>query len=148
MRDLNTHLFLLNHHVGGHLDLKGIDLEVLDLISRQGPLSPTALARRAGLHPATLTGILDRLERGGWVVRDPVPSDRRGVVVRAVPDRTAELLSLYSGMNGSLGKILAGYRQDELELIADFLRRIADAGRDAADELAVREPARPDARID
>jgi len=70
------------------------------------------------------------------------------VVVRAVPDRTAELLSLYSGMNGSLGKILAGYRQDELELIADFLRRIADAGRDAADELAVREPARPDARID
>ena len=148
MRDLNTHLFLLNHHVGGHLDLKGIDLEVLDLISRQGPLSPTALARRAGLHPATLTGILDRLERGGWVVREPVPSDRRSVVVRAVPDRTAELLSLYSGMNGSLGKILAGYRQDELELIADFLRRIADAGRDAADALAVREPARPDARID
>ena len=147
MRDLNTHLFLLNHHVGGHLDLKGIDLEVLDLISRQGPLGPTALARRAGLHPATLTGILDRLERGGWVVRDPVPSDRRGVVVRAVPDRTAELLSLYSGMNGSLGKILAGYRQDELELIADFLRRVADAGRDAADALAVREPGRSNARI-
>jgi DNA-binding MarR family transcriptional regulator len=148
MRDLNTHLFLLNHHVGGHLNLKDIDLEVLDLISRQGPLGPTALARRAGLHPATLTGVLDRLERGGWVVREPVPSDRRGVVVRAVPDRTAELLSLYSGMNGSLGKILAGYRQDELELIADFLRRTADAGRDAADALAVREPGRSNARID
>ena len=145
MRDLNTQLFLLNHHVGGHLDLNAIDLEVLDLVSRHGPLSPTALARRAGLHPATLTGILDRLERGGWTARDRDPSDRRGVVVRAVPDRTTELLSLYSGMNGSLGKILAGYGEDELELIADFLRRIADAGRDAADELAVRDPARPNA---
>jgi hypothetical protein len=70
------------------------------------------------------------------VTRDRDPSDRRGVVVRAVPDRTAELLWLYSGMNGSLGTILAGYRDDELELIADFLRRIADAGRDAAYELA------------
>jgi DNA-binding MarR family transcriptional regulator len=148
MRDLNTQLFLLNHHVGGHLDLKVIDLEALDLVSRRGPLSPTALARRAGLHPATLTGILDRLERGGWVTRDRDPTDRRGVVIRAVPGRTAELLRLYSGMNESLGKILAGYREDGLELIADFLRRIADAGRDAADELAVREAPRPNARVD
>jgi hypothetical protein len=64
-----------------------------------------------------------------------------------MPDRTAELLTLYSGMNGSLGKILAGYREDELELIADFLRRLADAGRVAADELAAREPTRPNAPI-
>jgi MarR family len=40
----------------------------LDLITRHGPLSPSAPARRAGLHPATMTGILDRLERGGWVI--------------------------------------------------------------------------------
>src|ERR1700734_2638447 len=126
LRDVSVQLSLLNHQVRGQLELKGTDLECLDLISRDGPLSPSALARRSGLHPATLTGILDRLERGGWVARDRDPSDRRGVVVRAVPDRTAELLSLYSGMNGSLGKILAGYREDELEVIADFLRRIAD----------------------
>ena len=70
LRDLSIQLSLLNHHVGVQLDLKDVDLDCLDLVSRHGPLSPTALARRAGLHPATMTGILDRLERAGWVARD------------------------------------------------------------------------------
>ena len=96
-----------------------MDLDCLDLISRHGPLSPTALARRAGLHPATVTGILDRLERGGWVARDRDQADRRAVTVRALRDRGAEVLRLYSGMNASMDQICAGYTDTELELLAD-----------------------------
>jgi DNA-binding MarR family transcriptional regulator len=62
LRELGLQLSLLNHHVGTHVDLKDVDLDCLELINRHGPLSPSALARRAGLHPATMTGILDRLE--------------------------------------------------------------------------------------
>ena len=136
LRDLSSQLFLLNHMVSGHVDLKAIDLQCLDLVARQGPLSPSALARRAGLHPATMTGIVDRLERAGWVARERDPSDRRAVVIRAVGDRLPEVLRLYSGMNRSMGQIFASYREDELEVIADFLRRTAAAGRKASDELA------------
>ena len=136
LRELSIQLSLLNHHVGAHVDLKDVDLDCLDLVSRHGPLSPSALARRAGLHPATMTGILDRLQRGGWVARDRDPSDRRAVVVRALRDRGAELFHLYSGMNTSMDQICAGYEDTELELLADFLRRTANAGRDATDELA------------
>ena len=70
LRDLSIELSLLNRQVVTRIDLKDGDLPCMELIARQGPLSPTALARRAGLHPATVTGILDRLERGGWVVRE------------------------------------------------------------------------------
>jgi DNA-binding MarR family transcriptional regulator len=136
LRDLRIHLSLLNHQVGAHVELKDVDLDCLDLISRHGPLSPSALARRAGLHPATMTGILDRLERGGWVARERDPADRRAVVVRALRDRGAELLRLYAGMNTSMDQICAGYNDDQLELLADFLRRTANAGRSATDELA------------
>jgi len=136
LRDLRVQLSLLNHRVGANLDLKDVDLDCLDLIARHGPLSPSALARRAGLHPATMTGILDRLERGGWVVRERDQSDRRAVVVRARRDRNAELLRLYSGMNASMDRICAEYGDVELELLADFLRRTADAGRIATDGLA------------
>jgi DNA-binding MarR family transcriptional regulator len=136
LRELSVQLSLLNHHVGAHVDLKDVDLDCLELINRHGPLSPSALARRAGLHPATMTGILDRLERAGWVARERDPSDRRGVVVRTLRDRAAELFHLYAGMNTSMDELCAGYSDDQLELLADFLRRTTNAGRNATDELA------------
>ena len=138
LRELSNQLSLLNHHVGAQLELKDIDLDCLDLIARHGPLSPTALARRAGLHPATMTGILDRLQRGGWVTRerDPDAPDRRAVAVRALRDRGAEIFRLYSGMNALMDEICAGYADPELELLAGFLRRTAGAGKAATDELA------------
>ena len=139
LRDLGAQLSLLNHSVGARLDLKATDLECLDLITRYGPLSPTALARRAGLHPATMTGILDRLERGGWIDRDRDPADRRAVVVQAARGRGAEILRLYlvdSGMNTAMDQICAEYEDKDLQLLAGFLRRTADAGRTAAEKLA------------
>lgn len=136
LRELSIQLSLLNHHVGARLEIRDVDLDCLDLVDRYGPLSPSALARRAGLHPATMTGILDRLERGGWVVRERDPADRRGVVVRPRRERGAELLQLYSGMNGAMDEILSGYGDAELELLRDFLHRTAEAGRTATDALA------------
>ncbi|MHA6761244.1 MarR family transcriptional regulator [Streptacidiphilus sp. PAMC 29251] len=136
LRELSVQLSLLNNQVGARLKLKEVDVDCLDLISRHGPLSPSALARRAGLHPATMTGILDRLERGGWIARDRDPADRRAVLVRALRDRSAELFQLYAGMTGSMEAICDDYSDAELTLLADFLRRTVDAGRQATDELA------------
>jgi DNA-binding MarR family transcriptional regulator len=136
LRELGNQLSLLNYRVGGRLELKGTDLDCLDLIGRAGPLSPGAIARRSGLHPATLTGILDRLERGGWVVRERDPADRRGVLVRVRKERAAEIFGLYAGMNSKMDQILAGYDEDQLDVIADFLHRTAEAGRSATDDLA------------
>lgn len=136
LRELRNQLALLNHQVGVHIDLKDVDLDCLDLIGMQGPLGPTTLARRAGLHTATVTGILDRLEHAGWIIRERDPGDRRAVAVRALRDRNAELVRLYSGMNTAMDRICADYTEAELELIADFLNRSTNAGRAAADELA------------
>jgi DNA-binding MarR family transcriptional regulator len=136
LRELSIQLALLNHQVVAHLDLNDGDLQCLDLIGRHGPLNPSALARRAGLHPATVTGILDRLERGGWVARERDPSDRRAVTVRALRDRNAELFGLFSGMNASLDDICAHYTDTELQLLADFLRRTTHAGQHATTQLA------------
>src|SRR5919109_2088484 len=107
LRELRIQLALLNYRVGSQLDFKDVDLDCLDILDAHGPLGPTELARRAGLHPATMTGILDRLERGGWIVRERDPADRRAVRVRAVRERYGALLGLYAGFSRSLNKVLA-----------------------------------------
>ena len=55
---------------------------------------------------------------------------------RAPRDRNAELVRLYAGMNSSMNEICAGYDDAELEVLADFLRRTVDAGREATEKLA------------
>lgn len=60
----------------------------------------------------------------------------RAVTVRALRDRNAELLGLYSRMNASMDQLCDRYGETDLELLADFLRRTTDAGRGATDELA------------
>jgi DNA-binding MarR family transcriptional regulator len=143
LRELRIELALLNHRVGERSRIKDADLDCLDLITRHGPISPTALARRAGVHLATLTGILDRLERGGWIARDRDERDRRAVLIRGLPDRQRELFRLYDGMNTALDEILDDYSDDQIDLIAGFLRRCTEAGQTAADNLAGPAGARP-----
>lgn len=137
---MGNQLSLLNRHACGRVGLNGADLDCLELITRRGPLSPGSLARRAGLHPATVTGVVDRLERGGWVLRerDTDGSDRRAVAVRALKQRNAELVRPYSGMNAAMDHLCADYTESELELLADFFGRVTAAAEQAADDLTER----------
>jgi DNA-binding MarR family transcriptional regulator len=136
LRELRIELAILNHRVGSRSEVKDSDLDCLDVITRHGPITPTSLARRIGVHLATMTGILDRLERGGWIVRDRDQRDRRAVVVRVVPGKQRGIIQLYDGMNSSLDQILDSYSDEQIDLIVDFLRRCTQAGQSAADQLA------------
>ncbi|UPK73625.1 MarR family transcriptional regulator [Nocardioidaceae bacterium SCSIO 66511] len=134
LRALNNELTMLDLRVGSGVGLKSIDLECLDIISRRGPMTPSAVGRLSGLHPATLTGILDRLQKSGWIERsrDPDAADRRTVVVRALPDRLPELYAGYRGMNDSVDALCADFTAEQLETIDAFLSRVAQAGSNAA----------------
>lgn len=132
LRELRVELALLNHRVGARVSLNDADFDCLDVIAQHGPLSPTALARRVDVHLATMTGILNRLERNGWILRERDENDRRAVLVRAVPDRQREIFRLLGGMDTALDEILDDYSPEQLAVIVDFLRRCTEAGNTAA----------------
>lgn len=135
LRDLRVELAVLNHRIGKRVELKDLDFDCLDVIARHGPISPSALADRVGVHLATMTGILNRLEEGGWITRDRSAHDRRAVVIASVPARQREILEAFGPMNTRMRRIWDGYTDAELDLIADFLTRTVAAGRASADEI-------------
>ena len=135
LRDLISRLHQLNDAVGDRIDLKAGDIEILDLVARHGPVSPSEVSASTGIHPATLTGVIDRLEGAGWLSRVPDPDDRRRVRLEARRERGAELVRLYAPMNRSLTEICAALSTDQLTVVRDFLRHAAEAGADAASGL-------------
>jgi DNA-binding MarR family transcriptional regulator len=135
MREMNGQLSLLNQTIGGCVGLASSDLEVLDLISRQGPMTPSALSAISAVSPATMTGIVDRLESEGWVRRERDPDDRRKVNIHAVTKRGAEIFRHYQGMQNRLRKICTEYTDEQLLLLVDFVTRTSEAGIRATTEL-------------
>jgi DNA-binding MarR family transcriptional regulator len=135
LRRLTQQLHRLNDVVGSQIDLLPGDLEVLDMVGREGPMAPRDVSAATGIHPATLTGVLDRLERGGWLTRLPDPEDRRRVIVTAETERGGELARRYAPMGKAITKICSEYSQEELTRIVAFLERVTEAGAEVAAEM-------------
>jgi DNA-binding MarR family transcriptional regulator len=133
--DLRIELAILNHRVGSRVEIKDLDFDCLDVIARHGPISPSALAGRVGVHLATMTGILNRLQEARWITRERADTDRRAVVVASTPGRQRELFAIWGAMNSRMGQVCDRYTDEQLEIIADFLQRTVAAGRDSADEI-------------
>lgn len=62
--------------------------QVLAFLSMCGPISQAELAQKMEVEPPTLVGILDRMERDGWIHREACPEDRRRKLVH--PTNAAE----------------------------------------------------------
>jgi hypothetical protein len=64
------------------LSLAPTDLICMCLLQLNGPATPGWLAEKTGLTTGAVTGMIDRLERAGYVRRRPDPADRRRVIVQ------------------------------------------------------------------
>lgn len=128
IRVLRIELGIINDHVARAAGLHPRDLDVLDVIDRDAPCTPTHLATRTGTRAATLTGVLARLEAQGWIERSSDPRDRRSALVRPTA-RFAELRSLYRHADSTVEGLLAPIDPTTRARITEFLVNVADAAR-------------------
>lgn len=108
---------------------------VLGILRDQGSMSPSALSDRLIVTRATVTGVLDSLERRGFVRRSANPSDRRGQVVELTPAGLGVLQEVRTLIHRH-EKAWAGVLTDEeLGTFIDLLHRLQDSvasGQEAA----------------
>jgi DNA-binding MarR family transcriptional regulator len=104
--------------------LTGPQLWAIKVIAETAPIKVSELARRMYLHPATVVGILDRLEGRGLVSRTRSREDRR-VVEIALTDQGKDLVAQAPEVaQGLLVRGLEPLPEAELEHIADSLDRL------------------------
>ncbi|HEY9012026.1 MAG TPA: MarR family transcriptional regulator [Devosia sp.] len=105
-----------------------------------GPQSATAIARAIRLTPAAVTALIDRLEKRGYVVRQPDPDDRRKVLV-AASTRTAELTrEVYEPLGRRGAELLSQFSDDELRAFIRMLEASVEMQQQQLEELAARKP--------
>lgn len=121
--------------LSARMDLGAAEEKALDLLERHGPLTAGDLARHSGLAPASVSGLIDRLEGKGFVCRARDAADRRRVIVEIVPAAITKISELFADFVAGLDELYAGYRDDELAVILDFLRRSAAIQREATTRL-------------
>lgn len=115
---------LHNVEVGRRAGLGGSDSQFVGLLTAHGPMTPGRLAELSELSTGTVTGVLDRLERGGFVRRERDATDRRKVLVVPQEEGLARLAQGYTGHGAHTDAVLARRSPEELRVIADFLREM------------------------
>ncbi|MEX2138779.1 MAG: MarR family transcriptional regulator [Pirellulales bacterium] len=100
--------------------------QVLWLLAHEGSLSQTDLAERMRIEPPTLVGILDRMEREGWIRRESDDQDRRRKFVAPL----AKAKPVWSKIIACSDKIRArgneGLSDDDQQLLKRLLDRIIE----------------------
>ena len=116
--------------------LSASEEKALDLLERSGPLTAGELARQSGLAPASVTGLINRLEQKGFARRIQNPSDRRSILVEVDVERMyARVAPLFADWVRSLEELYAGYSDEQLEVILHFLTEAARRQQEATARL-------------
>lgn len=95
-----------------------------------GPLTMGEIARRGGVTEKTVTGVIDRLERDGWLQRERDAEDRRVIRVRLTPKGIKTFRHLrgrmYSHMERLLALLDANDRRDVFRIIGKIGDRFGE----------------------
>ncbi|WP_035812838.1 MarR family winged helix-turn-helix transcriptional regulator [Jiangella gansuensis] len=135
-RRLSTAMILFHTNLSKRVGLGTTEEKVLELVRRHGHPSVRELAEQTGMAKNSISDVLDRLERKGFVTREPDPADGRRVAIVATEEGAARIGRLFGGMMARLGELNAEYSDAELALIAEYQRRAAEIQADEARALA------------
>lgn len=99
---------------------------VLILLMREENLaaSPSVLADKAGVTRATMTGLLDSLERTGLIERIPNPDDRRMLNVRLTEKGQQRLDDVMPDYYSRVSKVMEELSEQDRTLLMEMLQKV------------------------
>ncbi|MFD1367767.1 MarR family transcriptional regulator [Actinoplanes sichuanensis] len=134
-REASRLSMVFRYAIADRLGLTVSDLECLDFLADAGPVTAGRIAERTNVTTGAVTSMLRRLQQAGWVTAERDPADRRRVIVTLRPERADELERPYERFAERAGRLIEGYRLDELQLLARHFGRLQSMYRAELDHL-------------
>jgi len=123
-REYSIGAVLFHQAVGQLLGVNVTDMKCLDIMTLRGSASPSELAEHTGLSTGATTAMLDRLERAKLIERRPHPTDRRSTLVVLSKEATRKLPAMFESLAKAMEKLVSGYSEKELKVLADFFAKV------------------------
>ncbi|UYO02296.1 MarR family transcriptional regulator [Paenibacillus sp. PSB04] len=124
LRNNSTATILFHQAIAAKLGINSTDHKCLDVIMKNQPLTAGQLAALTGLTTGAVTGVLDRLEKVGYIFREQDPEDKRRVNIYMNQENAEKnIVPLFSSFAAEMNQLLSNYDDKELEFIIDFIRQ-------------------------
>jgi MarR family transcriptional regulator for hemolysin len=98
--------------------------QVLGWLALEKDLSQSELAERMAIEGPTLAGILDRMERDGWIRRHDCPDDRRKKIIRPAEQALPVWEQIVRCARRLRARAAAGLSNEEVETLRRLLARV------------------------
>jgi DNA-binding MarR family transcriptional regulator len=108
-------------------DMGATEMMALSQLFTKGPCTPTELSAFLSMTTASVTALLDRLERAGHIERRPHPTDRRRVLVELNPDARATITAMFTFTGQATARATRSLSGSELAAVKRFLKDLVDA---------------------
>jgi DNA-binding MarR family transcriptional regulator len=135
-RELSTAAVMFHTKLSELRGLSATEGKAIDILLRFGPMTAGEFGEHSGLAPASVTGLMQRLESKGVAKRLRHAQDKRKVLIELVGDQRAAATPHFEDFMAGLAAVLEGYSDDELRVIADFSTKAARVQQEAAGRLA------------
>ncbi|MBQ1020203.1 MarR family transcriptional regulator [Micromonospora sp. D93] len=123
-RETSRLSMVFRYAIAERLGLTVSDLECLDYLADVGSATAGQVAERTNLTTGAVTSMLRRLQQAGYVTAERDPADRRRVIVTLRPERVAELRRPYERFAERAGRLIEGYRVEEVMLLVRHFDRM------------------------
>jgi DNA-binding MarR family transcriptional regulator len=124
--EMSTETIMFHQAVADELGLYITDHKCMDIIHRFGAMPAGRLGEMTGLTTGAITGMIDRLEKAGYVRRANDPKDRRKTIVEPIRNKNLErkIEIIFTPLHERMHKFLSSYSDSELSFLLDAMTEL------------------------
>ena len=136
-REMSTDTLMFHQVVAHELGLYISDHKCMDIIHRFGAMPAGRLGEMTGLTTGAITGMVDRLEKAGYLRRTNDPKDRRKTIVEPIRNKKLErkIEMIFIPLHERLHKVLSSYSDSELTFLLDVMSELVKQTREESKKL-------------